>query len=402
MNQHRTPETLVKETLDVEPAATDRTAVWQSIVERLGEHEAPARRPTLERVRRHLRLTRFAAVGLAALAATLAAVALLPAGDERDGSHAPLLATASAAEVLNATAMSARSALPAAGPGEYLFTRASSAIGGEGASTVGIESWTATDGSARIVEHERSSRPGRRVRGRCVKPMRSNGRAQRCTRNISQVTTTSYRSGSVIGVITANGIERRMPPPQLSPNWRYVVSGDEVVRLPAKRDALLASLRARAERAARVYERPRPKGYYPRVDRTYELAGRDLLVVETATDLLVEAPLSPGQRAAMLSMLADAPDWYQPGASAEPIQIRNLGPTKDALGRNGIALKFTIELTSDETGDETRGASPGTFDLVLDPKAGRLLETRSYEHGIEAAPVLLTVAAQRVVDAIDG
>jgi hypothetical protein len=189
-----------------------------------------------------------------------------------------------------------------------------------------------------------------------------------------------------------------MPPPQLSPNWRYVVPGDEVVSLPAERDALLASLRARAERAAHVYQRPRPEGYYPRVDRTYELSGPDLLVVETATDLLVEAPLSPGQRAALLSLLADAPDWYQPGTSAKPIQIRNLGATKDALGREGIAVKFTIELTS----AETRGASPGTFDLVLDPEAGRLLETRSYEHGPEAEPVPLTVVAQRVVDSIDG
>jgi len=389
MNQHRTPETLVRETLEVEPSAADRGAVWQSIVERLGEGEAPGRTPTLELVRRHLRLPRLAAVGLAALAATLAAVALLPAGDERGGSQAPLLATASAAEVLNATATSARSALPAVGPGEYLFTRASSAIRGEGASTVGIESWTATDGSARIVERERSSRPGRHVRGRCVEPTRSNRRAKRCTRYISQVTTTSYRAGSDIGVVAANGVETRMPPPQLSPNWRYVVPGDDVVRLPA-------------ERAARVYQRPRPKGYFPRVDRTYELSGRDLLVVETATDLLVEAPLSPGQRAGMLSMLADAPDWYQPGASAEPIQIRNLGQTKDALGRNGIALKFTIELTSGETGDEARGASPGTFDLVLNPEAGRLLETRSYEHGPAAEPVLLTVVAQRVVDSTDG
>jgi hypothetical protein len=402
MNQHRTPETLVKDALEVEPSAAEHAAVWESIVERLGEDQAPGRTPTLELVRRHLRLPRLAAVGLAALAATLAAVALLPAGDERGGSQTPLLATASAAEVLNATATSARSALPAVGPGEYLFTRASSAIRGKGATTVGIESWTATDGSARIVEHERSSRPGQSVRGRCIEPTPPNRAAEPCTRYISQVTTTSYRAGSDIGVVTENGVERRTPPPQLSPNWRHAVPGDEVVRLPAKRDALLASLRAGAERAARLYQRPRPKGYYPRVDRTYELSGRDLLVVETATDLLVEAPLSPVQRAAMLSVLADAPDWYQPGASAEPIQIRNLGPTKDALGRNGIALRFTIELRSDETGDESLGASPGTFDLLLDPQAGRLLETRSYEHGPDAEPVALTVVAQQVVDSIDG
>lgn len=399
MNQHRTPETLVRETLAVEPSAADRGAVWRSIVERLGEEEAPARTPTLEAVRRNLRLPRLAALGLAAFAATLAVVALLPAGDERGGSQAPLLATASAAEVLNATATSARSALPAVGPAEYLFTRVSVGIRGEGAAST-IEGWTATDGAARFVAHNRSSRPGRRVRGRCVKPTRSTRHAKRCTRSITQVSTTNYRAGSDIGVVTENGVERRMPPPQVSPNWRHVVPGDEVVTLPAERDALLASLRARAERAARVLQRPRPKGYFPTVDRRYELSGRDLLVVATATGLLVEAPLSPGQRAAILSLLANAPDWYQPGASAKPIQIRNLGQTKDALGRTGIALKFTIELTSDEIGDETRGAIPGTFDLVLSPETGRLLETRSY--GPEAGPVLQTVVAQRVVDSING
>jgi hypothetical protein len=381
MNQHRTPETVVNEALEVEPSAAEREAVWRSIIERLGEGEAPGRAPALGAVRRHRRSWRLAAVGVAALAATLAAVALLPAGDERGGSPAPLLATASAAEVLNATAINAGSALPPVRPSEYLFTRASRTIRGEGASRVETSAWTATDGSARIVDRERTSRLVRGSRGEIVRRWRTD------------TAITSYRAGSDVGVVTENGVETQMPPPQLSPNWRYVVPGDEVVSLPAERDALLASLRARAERAAHVYQRPRPEGYYPRVDRTYELSGPDLLVVETATDLLVEAPLSPGQRAALLSLLADAPDWYQPGTSAEPIQIRNLGATKDALGRDGIALKFTIELTS----AETRGASPGTFDLVLDPEAGRLLETRSYEHGPEAEPVPLTVVAQRVV-----
>jgi hypothetical protein len=208
---------------------------------------------------------------------------------------------------------------------------------------------------------------------------------------------TSYRPGSAIGLVIENGLKRRTPPPQLSPNWRYVVPGDAVVRLPAERDALLAALRAGAERAARAYERPRPQGYHPRVDRTYQLWGRDLLVINTAIALLVEAPLSRGQRAALLSLLAHTPDWYQPGTSAEPIRIRNLGPTKDALGREGIALKFALELTA----GEARDASPGTFELVLDPEAGRLLETRSYEHGADAEPVLLTLVAQRVVDSID-
>jgi hypothetical protein len=242
--------------------------------------------------------------------------------------------------------------------------------------TVDIEGWTATDGAARIVAHVRSGRPGRRV------------------------STTTYRAGSDVGVITENGVARRMPPPQVAPGWRDVVPGDEVVRLPAEPDALLAELRARAERAVRVLERPRPKGHFPTVDRRYELAGRDLLVVATATEMLVGAPLDPAQRAAILSLLAGAPGWYEPGAGAEPIGIRNLGETEDALGRTGIALRFTIELTPEEIGDDDRGAIPQTFALVLDPERGRLLETRSYGPGY--GPIARTVVAQRVVDSIGG
>lgn len=388
MTQHRTPETLVKETLGVEPSPADRRAVWHSIAERLGDDEARGRTPARERFRRLRRLPDLAAVGVAALAATLAAVALLPAGDEPRDSGAPTLATASAAEVLDATARSAGSSLRSVGPGEYLFVRSRLTVPGVGASRVDTSSWTAIDGSARIVAHER----------RCVERERTDGGAERCARYATEVTTMTYRAGSDAGVVTEDGVERPPAVPQVSLNWRHVVSGEEVVRLPADRDALLASLRARAEGAARVYERPRPKGYHPRVDRTYELWGRDLLVVQTATDLLLEAPLSPAQRTAMLSMLADAPGWYEPGTSAEPIEIHNLGSTEDALGREGIALRFTLELTP----GETRRASPGTFDLVLDPQAGRLLETRSYEHGAGAEPVTLTVVAQRVAESIDG
>ncbi len=244
--------------------------------------------------------------------------------------------------------------------------------------TAHTESWTAIDGSARIVARQGSG-------------------------SASEVFTESYRAGSTRGSVIKDGVKRRMPPPQLAPNWRDVVSGDEVVRLPTRRRALLASLRAGAERAARLYARPRPKGYFPRVDRTYELSGRDLLVVETATSLLVVAPLSPPQRTAMLSLLADAPHWYRPGASTKPIEIRNLGRTEDVLGRSGIAVRFTIELNQEEAGrDERLGAMQGTFDLVLDPQGGRVLEERSYEHGLGKEPEAATVEEQRVVDSIKG
>jgi hypothetical protein len=380
MSPYETPETLVRQVLEVEPSAADREIVWESIVERLVDPPSRRRVPAMKR------LTRLAVPALAALVATLAAIALLPAGDERGRSSAPAPATASAAEVLTATARSAHSALPAVGPGEYLFARTSLTITGEGPVSVDTRSWTATDGSARIVDVERARRRVRDAKGKLVEKWQT------------ETTVTTYHAGSARGVVAENGVERPTLPPELSPNWRYVVPGDEVTRLPPDRDALLASLRARAGRAAELYGRPRPEGYYPRVDRTYELAGPDMLVVETATALLVEAPLNPAQRTAMLSMLADAANWYRPGTSAEPIEIRNLGQTEDALGRDGIALKFTMEVTS----DEIAGASSQIFDLVLDPQDGRLLEIRSYEHGPGADPVLRTVASQRVVDSMDG
>jgi hypothetical protein len=355
MNQHRTLEMLVKETLEVEPSAAEREAVWLSVAERLSEQqESPP-------VRRRSRPPRLAAVGLAALAVTLALVTLLPTADE-PGGPLPRASEAQASAILKETATSAASALPAVGPGQYLFARTSSVIQGEGASSVDTKSWIATDGSGWIVRHERSSRG-------------------------SETATTRYRAGSDTALHTEDGVERRYAP---TLGWRAVVGGDEVGRLPAERDALLASLREGVVRAVREYrDRVRAakaagkdRNHYP-IFREIERSGRDLIVVEAATDLLVEAPLSPDQRAALFSLLADAPDWYQPGSGAEPIQVRNLGPTEDALGRNGTAVRV------------------GALDLVLDPDAGRLLETRSHEHGPNGEPVRLTLETQRVVDSID-
>ena len=375
MSQDRPLEPLVGEICAAEPSESERVAIWQSVVEQLTEDQAAHGTPSLKLTRRWLQARSEVRVArLAALAAgAIAVIALLPPGDRSGGSKA----IASAAEVLNATAMSAGALLPAVKPGEYAYARVRNS--GEGAMTGYTESWTAIDGSARIVEREGSG-------------------------GASKVLFTDiYRAGSTRGSVIKDGVERPMPPPQLVPGWRDVVAGDDVVRLPTERPALLASLRAGAERAARLYARPRPKGYFPRVDRTYELSGRDLIVVETATSLLIVAPLSPRQRAAILSLLADAPDWYRPGASTKPIEIRNLGRTKDALGRSGIALRFTIELNQEEAGlDERLGAMQGTFDLVLDPQGGRVLEERSYEHGLNKEPEAATVEEQRVVDSIKG
>jgi hypothetical protein len=377
MNGRRTPETLVEQTLRVEPSAAERHAVWQSIAARLREGE--------ETDRESARRPRLVAVGVAALAVVLAAVALLPAARE-PGGPLPAASSAEAAAVLNATAARSRAALPAVGPGEHLLTRTSLTVSGDRASTVDTTSWTATDGSAVVVDRERSSRPCPWAPGR------------ECT--TLDTTTTRYRAGGNVGVRSENGREIRLRPELFE--WRAVVPGDEVVRLPGDRDALLASLRARAERAVREQEKRsdphRELGGRDLRLAQVELSGLDLVVVEAVTDLLVYAPLSAGQRAAMFSLLAEAPEWYRPGSGANPIQIRDLGPTDDALGRNGTAVRIATRPTD----DEARRAGEWTVDLVLDPDSGRLLEIRSYEHGRDAEPIPLTVEAQRVVDSATG
>ena len=74
------------------------------------------------------------------------------------------------------------------------------------------------------------------------------------------------------------------------------------------------------------------RNFYPALDQL-RLWGRDLFVIEAVTGLLVWAPLSADQRAALFSLLADIPAWYQPGASDAVLRIRDLGPVRDALGR---------------------------------------------------------------------
>jgi hypothetical protein len=216
-----------------------------------------------------------------------------------------------------------------------------------------------------------------------------------------ETSTTRYGAGSDIALDAQDGVTTRRTP-QLG-SWRAVVPGYDVVRLPTDRGAMLSTLRAGVDRAVRrlraIAERPpreqpgHVRTYYPVLDQV-ELTGRDLFVVETATQLLIAAPLSPDQRATLFSLLADIPDWYQPGTSAKPVQIQSLGPTEDALGRTGI----TVRIATEPTRDEVTRAGGWLVDFVLDRDAGRVLETRSYEHGPNADPVRETVEEQRVVD----
>jgi hypothetical protein len=378
MNAQRTLETLVRTTLEGEPSHAERDAVWEAIVARLREGAATGR------TARPLRMPLPAAVGAAVLAVILAALALLPASDKpgKPSQAAPMpgrqLAAGPAAEaafVLNATARSSRRALPSVGPGEYLFARTSTVVQGDvgGPARFVTKSWTANDGSALILERSRSRRS-------CPSSAR---RATDCRpRWLSGANTTRYGAGGVVGVIhTGDGRKLRVRPDPF--RWRSVFLGDELVGLPADRLRLLAALRAGIERfAAEHRKRPDPHRKLGGRDMTLfniELHGADLAVVHNITEMLVDAPLDPDQRAGMLSLLADAPDWYRPGRSAEPLPVHSLGPTTDALGRDGTAVQV------------------GAADLALDVDGGRLLEIRSFEHGRDALPIVITVEDQRVV-----
>jgi hypothetical protein len=383
VTRHRTLEILVKETLEVEPRAAEREAVWQSIAAQLSEEMRPRSTAMAELVRRRPRRRRrpragrVMAAATAALAIGLVTLTLLSSSDK---SGTLLLATseARAAAILNTTANHARVGVPAVGPGQYLFAQTSSAVTGEGAIRVDSKSWTATDGSAWIVDHQRSSRG-------------------------VETSTTRYVAGGDVALDTVDGVTTRRTP-KLG-GWRAVVAGYEVVKLTSDRDALLVTLRAGVDRAVRqlqaIAERPpreQPGGvrtHYPGLDQV-ELWGRDLFVVETVTQLLMWAPLSPDQRATLLSLLANIPQWYQPGTSATQAQIRSLGPTKDALGRAGTAVR----IAADPAPEQAARTGSWLVDFVLDQDAGRVLETRSYEHGPNAEPVRGTVKTQRVVDDI--
>jgi hypothetical protein len=247
-----------------------------------------------------------------------------------------------------------------------------------GAVRVDSSSWAAPDGSARIIDRARSA-------------------------SGVETSTTRYHTGSNVALETADGVTTRRTPELGS--WRAVVPGYHVVRLPTERNALLAALRAGVDRAVRRLQaiaghpaRDQPGGvrnHYPILDQV-ELSGRDLLVVETATQLLTWAPLNPDQRATLFSLLASIPEWYEPGTSATPITIRDRGRTKDALGRPGSGVRIAAESTR----EETARAGGWLVDLVLDQDTGRMLETRSYEHGPNAEPVRETVKTQRIVDTI--
>jgi hypothetical protein len=346
-------QTLVR-AVEPGPAEAEREAIWAAIIARIGESEQ-ARAPRAARGRFAPR--RPLVIALTAAAIALLIIALLPAGE--DG-RAPLPANASAAEVFRAAADGAADdGLPVIGEGQYLYARVETAPSASddepSGSTMVAESWTASDGSGlRIISTRRGDE----------------------TREIARV---FYEPGSDVGHWIEGGTEVTEEPGR--GDWRSVVSGARVHELPASADALLRRLRAGID-----------------AGEVASLAERDLLVTDSALDLLIEAPLAPEQRAAALRMLADMPAWFTPGTTTRPVRVENRGVTEDSLGRSGIAVRIMIDLTPG-----SREHAPGshethyTADVILDPDDGRLLEVREHELGH-----VRTVAEQEVVDSLTG
>ncbi len=287
---------------------------------------------------------RFQLVGAAsatvALAATLA-VALLPSGGGGDESRfdLPRLSVATAAEVLTVTAENTergRSLMP--GPGQVLYFR-NREIRPYSESDSLVEEWTAPDGSGR-----------RRI----------SDDASGSENPAEPPTTMRFGPGG-----QANGSL------DIGESWRASFSINDLAELPNTAAGMLESLREAADASVE-----REGGDYSR--REHELFGRDLYVLVSATLLLSQAPLEADQRAALYELLVSAPDWHRKDGGAR-LTIENRGRDKTQTGAEGLLIRTTLGLSAVQA--DSVSVSPGEWvlELLIDPRAGDLLEIRELE-----------------------
>ena len=166
-------------------------------------------------------------------------------------------------------------------------------------------------------------------------------------------------------------------------DWRGTLSTDQMQALPEDSAVLLETLRAAVGRAAAG-------------DRALRVYGRDLGVVATVVHLSTDAPVTAAQRAALLELLATAPDWTVPGTSVTPLSTRNLGPDRTADGESAVRLRFELRFTPEEARELSIDPEPFALDLLIDPDAGRLMELREYEDGLAGRPIVTTIEVQRI------
>lgn len=168
--------------------------------------------------------------------------------------------------------------------------------------------------------------------------------------------------------------------------WRATLGSRQLQALPEEPTALLETLRAALRRAAGE-------------DPTLKLYGYDLGVVVTIIRLSADAPVTARQRAALLELLATAPEWTAPGSSVTPLATRNLGADRTADGREATRIRLELRFTPEEARELSIDPEPFALDLLLDTDAGRLVELREYEDGLSGDPIVTTIEAQRIVSA---
>ncbi len=168
--------------------------------------------------------------------------------------------------------------------------------------------------------------------------------------------------------------------------WRDTLTPAQVQALPTDPAELLEALRAAVREASGN-------------DRAMRVFGHDLGVVAVIYYLSTNAPVTAEQRAALLQLLATAPDWTAPGTSVTPLTTRNMGQDRSAQGDAVIRIRLELRFTAEEARELSVDPEPFALDLLIDTDAGRLVELREFEDGLSGAPIVTTIEEQKIVSA---
>src|SRR5690606_11467025 len=125
---------------------------------------------------------------------------------------------------------------------------------------------------------------------------------------------------------------RRM---MVTESWRATFTLARLEAMPTAPSAALGYVRRHVAASTGLAERPRLDGH--------SILGEDFLVLATVSSMLMEAPLTGEQRAALLEVIADAPDWYRSDGSAV-VEVTNQGKAKARSGAEGILIEASLRL----------------------------------------------------------
>lgn len=299
-----------------------------------------------------------AVVAVAAIA--IAVVSLGPwdqSGDSDGSFDLAGLGSASAAEVLGATADSARnhsSFVP--GPGQVLYATEGNYFLPTAAETkVYPQLATAPPGPLPRYEKEWWIGPdGKGVEVQRIPDLTSMDEGSIEWATVDRVGLDVSR----IGVDPEEGSE-----------WPNSLTTGDLKQLPSDPQAALEFVRDAEDRAARTI------GHWQKFSQ--KSAGKDLNVLLRTMSLLTNAPLTGEQRAALFEVIMTAPEWYRANGRSE-VTIENRGPDTTVGGLEGIAIR--VQMGEDpylKRMSQRYGVNLGAaryFDLIVDPEAGRFLE----------------------------